>query len=72
MGATHVKVSVLILNLALLCGAAVAAHAQTCDLHDYKPVEGVTAQANAGVVTLTWQGEAGAELRARFAMRSPW
>ncbi|MGD0841664.1 MAG: hypothetical protein ABSA32_10935 [Candidatus Acidiferrales bacterium] len=65
------KFSILMLSLASLCGAGVAgAQAQTCDLHDYKPVDGVTAQTNAGVVTLTWQGEAGAELRARFAIRN--
>ncbi|MGB6198655.1 MAG: hypothetical protein WA871_11625 [Candidatus Acidiferrales bacterium] len=64
----------LFLSLTLFCGAAVAAHAQTktqaqtCDLHDYKAVTGVTATSSAGVVTLTWQGEAGAELRAKFAI----
>jgi hypothetical protein len=48
---------------------AAAGQAQTCDMRDYKSVEGLKAEASAGVITLTWQGEAGAQLRAQFAIR---
>jgi hypothetical protein len=75
------KLSVVVLNLALLCGTAAAAHAQapaqaqapalvkSCDLHDYKPVAGATASVNAGVITLLWQGEDQTNLRAKFAVQ---
>ena len=39
-----------------------------CIRDSYKSVDGVTATTNAGVVTLTWQGEAGAQLRAQFSI----
>jgi hypothetical protein len=59
----------------LLCGLVVyssAAFGQAlhCDLQQYKPVAGITATAGANSVTLTWQGEAGQELRAQFTIRN--
>jgi len=67
-GAFAMKPSTIVLSVALLCGCAVTARGQSCDLHDYKVVNGVTAQANAGVVTLTWDGEEGTQLRAVFSI----
>jgi hypothetical protein len=60
--------------LAALLGVVVAAgvsEAQTlnCDLRDYKSVDGVKAEMSRGSVGLTWEGEAGQELRAQFALR---
>lgn len=39
-----------------------------CDMHDYKPAGGLKAVADDGGTTLTWQGEGGANLRARFVI----
>jgi hypothetical protein len=60
--------------LAALLGVVVAtgvSEAQTlnCDLRDYKSVDGVKAEMSRGSVGLTWEGEAGQELRAQFALR---
>ena len=60
--------------LAALLGVVVATSvsgAQTlnCDLRDYKSVDGVKAEMSRGLVGLTWEGEAGQELRAQFALR---
>jgi hypothetical protein len=57
------------LSMLLLSGAA---QSQTfkCSLQNYKLVEGLNAQVNAGVLQVTWQGEKGQELRAQFAIRS--
>ena len=41
----------------------------TCNMKDYKAVDGLHAAASAGGVTLTWQGEDQQELRAQFALR---
>lgn len=54
------------LSAALLLPAA--AHA-ACDTSGYKPVDGLTAAAEGSAVTVTWQGEAGSTLRARFGIR---
>ncbi|HEX3754045.1 MAG TPA: hypothetical protein VHV26_03125 [Rhizomicrobium sp.] len=53
---------------------AAGAQAQPCDLKAYKPADGLTAQAAGDGVILNWQGEAGAQLRAQFAIRDgkPW
>lgn len=46
-----------------------AAHA-ACDLRDYKAVEGMQVATSNDGVTLTWQGEAGNNLRAGFGLRA--
>jgi hypothetical protein len=46
-----------------------AAQGVTCNMQDYKAVDGLHAGASAGGVTLTWQGEGQQELRAEFALR---
>ena len=60
--------------LAALIGLAIssgvgAAQTLNCNLRDYKSVDGVKAEMSRGSVELTWQGEAGQELRAQFALR---
>ena len=52
-----------------LCGCAIAAHAQTCDTKDWKPIEGVSLTVQPGGVELSWPGEHGQANRARFALR---
>jgi hypothetical protein len=49
------------------CGSQ--ASAQACDLHEYKAAAGLTAEAAAGGVQITWIGEHGANLRAAFDVR---
>ncbi len=62
------KVYGLALSCALLTGIA-AAQTPTCDRQAYKPVNGLTAEQTGETVTLTWTGESGQELRARFGIR---
>ncbi len=47
----------------------VAAESLDCNLKQYKPVDGLKAEAGPDAVTLTWAGEAGQQLRAQFAIR---
>src|SRR5215469_16720184 len=59
-----------------ICGAfawlaaftSLANAAAPCDLGGYKPAVGLTAENAPDGVTLAWQGEAGANLRAQFAL----
>jgi hypothetical protein len=37
-----------------------------CDLSGYKPVDGIKAELKASAVVLSWQGEAGQQLRAQL------
>ena len=39
-----------------------------CDLHEYKPLDGLQAVVVAGELQVTWQGERDQPLRARFAV----
>jgi hypothetical protein len=61
------KSSVLALILALLSGI-VSAQNKNCNLRAYEPVDGLTAESNAGAVTFIWQGESDSQLRAQFAI----
>jgi hypothetical protein len=58
----------LILGLGLLSATA-AAQTLNCNLQDYKSVDGLKAVADGQAVTLTWDGEGGQQLRARFTLR---
>jgi len=62
------KIAAVVLSLAMLCVVG-AAQDVKCDMREYKAVDGLTAAASGGGVTLTWTGEAGHELRAAFALR---
>jgi hypothetical protein len=57
-----------LLSLALFCRVG-AAQALNCNMQDYKGIDGVKAEASRNSVELTWQGEAGALLRAQFTLR---
>jgi hypothetical protein len=58
----------LVLSLGFLSVAA-AGQGVNCNMQGYKAVDGLTAVAARGGVTVTWQGEAQQELRAEFALR---
>jgi hypothetical protein len=53
-----------------LCGSVAVAQSLSCSTRDYKPVNGISVAAVAGSVTVSWPGEHGDELRARFGLRS--
>src|SRR5665213_2248176 len=46
-----------------------AAQSLNCNLQDYKSIDGIKVVASADSVELTWEGEAGAQLRAAFTLR---
>ncbi len=58
----------------LLSGAflVAAAYAQnlSCDLKDYRPLDGLKAEMRSGALELSWAGARGQELRAAFTIRS--
>ena len=58
----------VVLSLGFLSVAA-AGQGVNCNMQGYKAVDGVTAVAVRGGVTVTWQGEAQQELRAGFSLR---
>jgi hypothetical protein len=59
----------VVLSFAMFSGMS-AAQTLNCNMQDYKSVEGVKAEASHNSVELTWQGEAGAQLRAQFSLRN--
>src|ERR1700689_3757024 len=59
----------LLMSLAMLTGVA-AAQSLNCDLQGYKATDGLKATTSGGVVTMTWQGQGGQELRASFGIRN--
>jgi hypothetical protein len=59
----------LLMSLAMLTGVA-AAQSLNCDLQGYKATDGLKAIASGGIVTMTWRGEGGQELRASFGIRN--
>jgi hypothetical protein len=58
----------LLMSLAMLTPVA-AAQSLNCDLQSYKATDGLNATTSGGVVTMSWQGEGGQELRVSFAIR---
>jgi hypothetical protein len=48
--------------------ARVGAGALACDLAQYKPAQGLTAAVEQDLLVVSWTGQAGAELRARYAI----
>jgi len=57
----------LFFSMVLFSGMA-AGQALKCNLNNYKSMDGVHAEASSGVVSLTWQGEAGTQLRVQFSL----
>ena len=53
---------------AALCGASFAQNLD-CNFQGYKDTSGIQAQMQGGSLILTWQGERGQQLRARFGMQ---
>ena len=49
---------------------AVAADAMSCNLSQYKAAQGLTATKEPGALLVSWTGQNGAELRARYAIES--
>jgi len=62
------KLWCMVLGLAVLSGTS-AAQTLNCNMQDYKSIDGVKAEASRNFLKLTWQGEAGAQLRAQFTLR---
>ena len=58
----------LLLSFVFLTGFS-AAQTGKCNVDNYKPVTGMTAEQSGDAVILTWQGESNEQLRARFAIR---
>jgi hypothetical protein len=60
---------VALLGLMLSAGVGTA-QSLNCSLRDYKSIEGVDAAASGKGVSLSWPGENGQQLRARFALQN--
>jgi hypothetical protein len=60
------KLASLVLALGV---GSVSAQGVRCDLQMYKAVDGLKAEASGDSTTVFWQGEAGTQLRASFALR---
>src|SRR5436309_4449157 len=58
-----------VLFCAALAGGAAIAQSINCDMRQYKPAEGLTAENREGALQLSWQGERGDQLRASFGIR---
>jgi hypothetical protein len=56
------------LSLVFLTGMSVA-QALTCNMQDYKSVDGITAKVDGKSVTLAWNGEGDQQLQAQFTLR---
>jgi hypothetical protein len=63
------KLQGLVLLAPALLAASAGAQTFSCDVSAAKPAQGMSAAADQGAVTLTWPGERGDELRARFGLR---
>ncbi len=59
----------LLLSLAMLTGVG-SAQSLHCNLQDYKAMDGLQAEASESTLSMTWQGEGGQQLRARFTLRN--
>ncbi|HWB82848.1 MAG TPA: hypothetical protein VG675_01825 [Bryobacteraceae bacterium] len=53
----------------LVCGLA-SGQSLNCDLHEYKPLDGLKAAVEGGVLDVTWQGTSGQQLRAEFGIQN--
>ncbi len=60
--------SVAIVSIALSTASPVLADPLTCDLAQYKASAGLTASVDRNLLAITWTGQGGAELRARYAI----
>src|SRR5260370_36649805 len=53
----------------VLSSGIMSAQTLNCDLSRHQPAEGVKAEAKGNAVVLSWQGEAGQQLRAQLSLR---
>ena len=58
----------LLALFALFTASAAHADPLKCDVSGYKGLSGLSAVAEQDVVTISWSGQGGAELRARYAI----
>ena len=58
------------LSLSLATGSAAFAQGVKCDMAQYKASSGLTAAADKDGLLVTWAGEAGSEVRARYAVEN--
>src|SRR5258708_3371581 len=59
-----------IVALMTTSGTTLHADTVTCDLAQYKPTSGLTAAMDQNVLTVSWPGQNGSEMRARYAIDS--
>jgi hypothetical protein len=62
------KIWSIAIGVVLVVGVG-RAGALDCNMKQYKPVDGITVKAAGSGVEITWPGEKGQQLRARFALR---
>ena len=62
------EIALSLILIVISSSGIIAAQTLNCNLSDYKPVEGVKAEAKGNAVVLNWQGEAGQQLRAQFSL----
>src|SRR5689334_21844860 len=53
-----------------LCAAPAFAQTASCDMRDYKPLDGLKAETRNGALDLAWDGARGQQLRASFTIRN--
>jgi len=58
-----------VLIILILLGLASSASPQNCDFKDYKPVAGLKAEMQSGILQVSWQGYGDQQLRAQFTIR---
>jgi hypothetical protein len=56
--------------IAIAFSASAFGQSLNCDMHEYKPLDGITAEIKSGSIELVWQGARGQELRAAFSIRA--
>src|SRR5258706_10050195 len=56
--------------LCVFCVSVAMAQGIHCDLKEYKPLDGLTAEVRGDVLVVTWQGKRGTQLRAAFSIRN--
>ena len=63
------KLLCIVFGFTLAAGVA-SAQALNCNMQEYKSIDGVRVAAGGSSVELSWQGEKGQQLRARFTLRN--
>src|SRR5262245_6822812 len=68
--AAGISIALVVLRpaAAVTVSRGLAADSLNCNLAGYKTVNGLTAAVDQGLLVVTWTGQAGSELRARYAI----